>query len=92
MRKNIKSFLLPLILASMVDDSYRVRRIHSNNHPKPLKRDEKNRIEREFDINGKKIMAYSRKDAIKRLRHKEQKTICLCNVSFFIFIERSAGL
>lgn len=23
---------------------------------------------------------------------KEQKTICLCNVSFFIFIERSAGL
>ena len=71
MRKNIKSFLLPLILASMVDDSYRVRRIHSNNHPKPLKRDEKNRIEREFDINGKKIMAYSRKDAIKRLRHTE---------------------
>lgn len=24
--------------------------------------------------------------------NKEQKTICLCNVSFFIFIERSAGL
>lgn len=71
MRKNIKSFLLPLILASMVDDSYRVRRIHSNNHPKPVKRDEKNRIEREFDINGKKIMAYSRKDAIKRLKHKK---------------------
>lgn len=45
MRKNIKSFLLPLILASMVDDSYRVRRIlrriHSNNHPKPVKRNEK---------------------------------------------------
>jgi hypothetical protein len=31
----------------------------------------KNRIEREFDINGKKIMAYSRKDAIKRLKHKK---------------------
>lgn len=43
MRKNIKSFLLPLILASMVDDYYRVRHIHSNNHPKPVKRDEKNR-------------------------------------------------
>ena len=41
MRKNIKSFLLPLILASMVDDPYRVRRIHINNHPKPVKRDEK---------------------------------------------------
>lgn len=53
----------------MVDDPYRVRRIHINNHPKPVKRDEKNRIEREFDINGKKIMAYSRKDAIKRLKH-----------------------
>lgn len=24
--------------------------------------------------------------------NKEQKTICLCNVSFFIFIEKSAGL
>ena len=71
MKENIKSFLLPLILASMVDDPYRVRRIHSNNHPKPVKRDEKNRIEREFDINGKKIMAYSRKDAIKRSKHKK---------------------
>lgn len=70
MRKNIKSFLLPLILVSMVENPYEVRRIHSNNHPKPVKRDEKNRIEREFDINGKKIMAYSRKDAIKRLKHK----------------------
>lgn len=70
MKKNVKSFLLPLILASMVDDTYIVRRIHSNNHPKPVKRDEKNRTEREFDINGKKIMAYSRKDAIKRLKHK----------------------
>ena len=55
----------------MVDDYYRVRHIHSNNHPKSVKRDEKNRIEREFCINGKKIMAYSRKDAIKRLKHKK---------------------
>lgn len=23
---------------------------------------------------------------------KEQKTLCLCNIGFFIFIERSAGL
>lgn len=27
--------------------------------------------EEEFDINGTKVMAYSRKDAIKRLKHKK---------------------
>ena len=54
MRKNIKSFLLPLILASMVDDYYRVRHIHSNNHPKPVKRDEKNRIGGRI-VTGKQI-------------------------------------
>lgn len=27
--------------------------------------------EKEFDINGTKVMAYSRKDAIKRLKHKK---------------------
>lgn len=26
---------------------------------------------KEFDINGTKVMAYSRKDAIKRLKHKK---------------------
>lgn len=30
--------------------------------------------------------------AEQKYYNKEQKTICLCNVSFFIFIERSAGL
>ena len=58
----------------MVDDPYRVRRIHSNNHPKPVKRDEKNRIEREFDINGKKIMAYSRKER----RPVKVCALCIC--------------
>lgn len=29
------------------------------------------RTEKEFDINGTKVMAYSRKDAIKRLKHKK---------------------
>lgn len=29
------------------------------------------RQEKEFDIKGHKIMAYSRKDAIKRLKHKK---------------------
>lgn len=32
------------------------------------------RTEKEFDINGTKVMAYSRKDAIKRLKHKKWKT------------------
>lgn len=30
--------------------------------------------------------------SIQKYCNKEQKTICLCNVSFFIFIEKSAGL
>lgn len=29
------------------------------------------RTEKEFDINGTKVMAYSRKGAIKRLKHKK---------------------
>lgn len=29
------------------------------------------REEREFNVKGHKIMAYSRKDAIKRLKHKK---------------------
>ena len=28
-----------------------------------------NRVLREFTVNGKKVMAYSKKDAIKRLKH-----------------------
>lgn len=31
------------------------------------------RQEREFNINGVKVMAYSRKDAIQRLNHKNKK-------------------
>lgn len=31
-------------------------------------------------------------DVGQKYCNKEQKTICLCNVSFFIFIEKSAGL
>lgn len=31
------------------------------------------RQEREFNINGIKIMAYSRKDALQRLKHKNKR-------------------
>ena len=31
------------------------------------------RQEREFNINGVKVMAYSRKDAIQRLKHKNKR-------------------
>lgn len=29
-----------------------------------------NRVLREFTVNGNKVMAYSKKDAIKRMKHK----------------------
>lgn len=31
------------------------------------------RQEREFNINGIKVMAYSRKDALQRLKHKNKR-------------------
>lgn len=31
------------------------------------------RKEREFNINGVKVMAYSRKDALQRLKHKNKR-------------------
>lgn len=43
-------------------------RISSNKRPVIIKRE--NKPEREFIIKGVKIMAYSKKDAIKRYQHK----------------------
>lgn len=43
-------------------------RISSNKRPVVIKRE--NKPEREFIIKGVKIMAYSKKDAIKRYQHK----------------------
>lgn len=35
------------------------------------RRPSENKELREFNVKGKKIMAYSKKDAIKRLKHKK---------------------
>lgn len=73
--KKIKSYLLPLILgmaASGTPDkvfapSFRQKPKYNPDY-KPV---EPNRELKEFCIRGKKVMAYSRKDAIVRLRHKK---------------------
>lgn len=53
-------------------------------------------MERKKKKDGKDNTLYLEVDDItivgQKYCNKEQKTICLCNVSFFIFIEKSAGL
>lgn len=39
----------------------------------PVKDKDSMRQEREFNINGIKVMAYSRKDALQRLKHKNKR-------------------
>lgn len=73
--KRMKSYLLPLILGMAAsgnpDDvfasSFRQKPKYNPGY-KPV---EPNRELKEFCIKGKKVMAYSRKDAIVRLRHKK---------------------
>lgn len=69
------NFMQLLIAASMINNL-------SPNNPrtgKTLSPDYKvkdpdfRRQEREFNINGVKVMAYSRKDAIQRLKHKNKR-------------------
>lgn len=72
----MKSILLPLIMAmsaagsseNVYGTSFRGKpKYNPNYRPKQTCREL-----REFCINGKKVMAYSRKDAIVRLRHKKK--------------------
>jgi len=71
----MKSILLPLIMAmaaagsseNVFGTSFRGRpKYNPNYRPKQAHREMK-----EFCINGEKVMSYSRKDAIVRLRHKK---------------------
>lgn len=71
----MKSILLPLIMAmsaagnseNVYGTSFRGKQKYNPNYkPKQTHREMK-----EFCINGEKVMAYSRKDAIVRLRHKK---------------------
>ena len=72
------NFIKLLIVASMIDN---INNLSPNNlrTGKTLSPDYKvkdpdfRRQEREFNINGVKVMAYSRKDAIQRLKHKNKR-------------------
>lgn len=73
--KRMKSFLLPLILG--MASSGNPEEVFAFSFPqKPkynpdYKPEQSHRELKEFCIKGKKVMAYSRKDAIVRLRHKK---------------------
>lgn len=61
-----RGLLLPMILAAMCgDDAFVLNTKRGKGMQSTYRR------EKEFDINGTKVMAYSRKDAIKRLKHKK---------------------
>lgn len=75
-----RGLLLPMILAAMCgDDAFVLNTKRGKGMQSTYRREKIVRTEKEFDINGTKVMAYSRTDFY-------------VNVSFFIFIERSAGL
>lgn len=73
--KRMKSFLLPLILGMAASGN--PEEVFASSFPqKPkynpdYKPKQVHREMKEFCINGEKVMAYSRKDAIVRLRHKK---------------------
>lgn len=67
-----RGLLLPIILAATGGYNTVVLNTKKGKGMQSAYRREKIvRIEKEFDINGTKVMAYSRKDAIKRLKHKK---------------------
>lgn len=57
-------------LSSMIGNPYNTKRIRHNYNP-DYKVKSPIRELREFTVKGKKIMAYSKKDAIKRLKHQK---------------------
>lgn len=73
--KKIKSYLLPLILGMAAsgnpDEVFASSFQQKPKYNPDYKPVEPNRELKEFCIKGKKVMAYSRKDAIVRLRHKK---------------------
>ena len=67
-----RGLLLPMILAAMCgDDAFVLNTKRGKGMQSTYRREKIVRTEKEFDINGTKVMAYSRKDAIKRLKHKK---------------------
>lgn len=67
-----RGLLPPMILAAMCgDDAFVLNTKRGKGMQSTYRREKIVRTEKEFDINGTKVMAYSRKDAIKRLKHKK---------------------
>lgn len=63
-----RGLLFPMILAAMCgDDTFMLNTKRGKGMQSTYRREKIVRTEKEFDINGTKVMAYSRKDAIKRL-------------------------
>lgn len=59
-------------LAAMCgDDAFMLNTKRGKGMQSTYRREKIVRTEKDFDINGTKVMAYSRKDAIKRLKHKK---------------------
>lgn len=69
----LKSFIVPMLLGAMSKENmfeggFSLRTPYFN--PDYRISTPKKEL-REFDVKGRKIMAYSRKDAIKRLKHRK---------------------
>lgn len=61
-----RGLLLPMILAAMCgDDAFVLNTKRGKGMQSTYRREKIVRTEKEFDINGTKVMAYSRKDAIR---------------------------
>lgn len=62
-----RGLLLPMILAAMCgDDAFVLNTKRGKGMQSTYRREKIVRTEKEFDINGTKVMAYSRKDAYTR--------------------------
>jgi hypothetical protein len=69
-----KMSLIKLMYAQiMANDNNGERRGPKFNPNYTVKDKDSMRQEREFNINGIKVMAYSRKDALQRLKHKNKR-------------------
>lgn len=72
MNRKILSTLGLLYAASMSEENVFGSPVHRAPKTNPnYRRPVEHRVEQEFTVNGQKVMAYSRKDAIKRLKHKK---------------------
>lgn len=67
--ERFKEVILAGMLGMLEQDTVYSTRLYIRRYNSNYKVKLANRVLREFTVNGKKIMAFSRKDAIKRLKH-----------------------